>query len=180
MKRGCKRKIILATIIIFLISICCTGLYLLNRSIHIKNNDLLLTYETLEPISVLEEEVGNSKYIQYFYGEDIGRVIVENDGLGVVIRDEKHGFIKDYRNGVLYYVYDFKREELISEIKSYFNPRFWLGGGREVRRNGGEFIRTVDECQQIGQLLKEKKYDQITEDNKNKIIITNNGTYFVN
>jgi hypothetical protein len=178
--RGRKRKIIWTAIIIFLISICGTGLYLLDRSIHIKNNDLLLIYETLKPKSVSEEEVNNSKYVHYFYGEDIGRVIVENDGLGVTVRDEKHGFIKEYRNGVLYYVEDFKKEELISEVKSYFSPRFWLGGEREERQNSGKFIRTVEECRQIGQLLKEKKYDQITADNKNKIIITNNGTYFVN
>lgn len=180
MRRGCKNKVILTIIMILFVSICCTGLYLLSRSIHINNNDLLLTYETLKPISVLEEKVGNSIYIDYFYGEDIGRVIVENDGLGVVIIDKKHGFIKDYRYGVLCYVDDFKKEELLGEIKSYLNPRFWFGGVRIVAQNGGKFIRTIDECQKIGQLLKEKRYDQIGEDNKNKIIITNNDTYFVN
>jgi hypothetical protein len=152
----------------------------LSRSIHLNNNDLLLTYENLEPISVLEEKVGNSIYINYFYGEDIGRVILENGGLGVTIRDDRHGFIKDYRYGVLYYVNDFNAEEFFGEIKSYFNPRFWFEVEREVVQNGGKFIRTIDECQQIGQLLKEKRYDQIDEDDKNKIIITNNGTYFVN
>ncbi len=145
-----------------------------------ESNDLLLVYETLEPISIFEEKVDDSTYIHFFYGEDIGRVIVENNGLGVSIRDNKHGFIKDYRNGVLYYVDDFKKNELFGEIKSYLNPRFWFGGGREVVKNGGRFVRTLDECQQIGQLIKEKRYEEISKDNKNKIIITNSGTYFVN
>jgi hypothetical protein len=152
----------------------------LNRSINVDNNDLLLTYETLEPISVLEEKVDNSTYVDYFYGESIGKVIVENDGLGVTIRDDKHGFIKDYRYGVLYYVDDIKKKELFGEIKSYFNPRFWFGGGRNVVQNGGKFIRTIDECQQIGKLIKEKRYEEIAEDNKKEVIITNSGTYFVN
>lgn len=180
MKRFNKRKIILFISTIILLCIFSTGFYLLNRSINVVNNDLLLIYENLEPISVLEEKVDNSTYIDYFYGEDIGRVIVENDGLGVTIRDDKHGFIKDYRYGVLYYIDDFKKNELIGEIKSCLSPRFWFGGGREVVQEAGHFIRTIDECQQIGQLIEENRYEEIIKNNQNKIIITNSGTYFVN
>ncbi len=179
MKRFWKNKIILAISTVILLLICCTGLYLLNRSIHVNNNDLLLTYETLESASYKEEKVNNSIYRDFFYGEDIGRVTITNDGIEVVIRDDRHGFIKGYQNGILYYVYDLKKEKLFGEIKSYFDPGFWFGGARVVEK-GGVFIRTADECQQLGQLLKEKKYNQIAEDKKNKIIITNHGTYFVN
>lgn len=180
MIRYYKKKLVVVISLIFLVLLLSIGLYLLIRTISISNNDFLLTYETLEPVSVKEEKVNNSIYISYFYGENIGSVIVESDGIGVTIRDEKHGFIKDYRYGVLYYEHDFKKEELLSEIKSYLNPKFWLGGGREIKQNSGKPIRTIEECQQIGQLLKEKKYDQIEEDNRNKIILTNNGVYFVN
>ncbi len=181
MKQFWKRKIVLIVSTIIFLFICCMGLYLLNRIIHVNNNDLLLTYETLEPVSVEEDKVNNLIYMNYNFGKDSARVIVKNDGEEVVICDyNKHGFIKSYRNGVLYYVYDLKKERLFGEIKSYFNPRFWLGGGREVAENTGTFIRTADECQQIGQLLKENKYNQIAEDKSNEIVITNNGTYFVN
>lgn len=174
------KKTIMLIISIMILFVSITGFYLWNRSIHVNNNDLLLAYETLKPISVLEEKVNNSIYIDYFYGEDIGRIIVENNGSGVVIRDDKHGFIKDYRYGVLYYVDDFKKEELFGQIKSYLSPGFWFGGGRVIVQNGGKFIRTIDECQQIGQLIKEKRYEEIAKDNGNEVIITNNGTYFVN
>lgn len=180
MKRFWKNKIVLAISIIILSFICCTGFYLLNRSIHVHNNDLLLTYETMEPTSYKEEKVNNSIYKDYSFGKDAGRVIIANDGKEVTIRDERHGFIKSYNNGILYYVYDLKKEKLISEIKSYLNPGYWFGGGRVVAEKGGGFVRTTDQCQQLGQLLKDKKYDQIREDKKNKIIITSKGTYFVN
>ncbi len=179
MKRFLKNKIMLGVSIIILLLICCTGLYLLNRSIHINNNDLLLTYETLKPASYKEEKVNNLIYKDYFFGEDIGRVTVTNDGTEVVIRDERHSYVKSYQNGILYYVYDLKKEKLFGEIRSYFDPRVWFGGTRVVEK-AGEFIRTEDECLQLGQLLKEKKYNKIAEDKKNKIVITNNGTYFVN
>jgi Ribonuclease G/E len=179
MKLFWKRTIIL-TISLILIMVSITGFYLWNRSIHLKNNDLLLTYETLEPVSVLEEKVDNSTYIDYFYGEDTGRIIVENNGTGVVIRDNKHGFIKEYRQGVLYYVDDFKKEELFAEIKSYLSLRFWLGGARVVAKKGGKLIRTIDECMQIDQLIKEKRYEEIAKDHHNEVIITNSGTCFVN
>jgi hypothetical protein len=153
----------------------------LNRSRHVNNNDLLLTYETLKPVSVKEEKVNNILYRYYYFGESIGRVTEQNDGTEIFISDyNKHGFIKGYRNGVLYYVYDLKKEDLFATIKASFKPKFWFGGVREVSRNGGKFIRTDEECQQISKLLKEKQYNRITENKKNKIIITNNGTYFVN
>lgn len=181
MKRFRKREIMLTISAIILLFICCTGLYLLSRSIHVNNNDLLLIYETLEPVSVKEDNANHLIDMNYTFGEDIGRVIVKNDGEEVVICDyNKHGFIKSYRNGVLYYVYDLKKEGLFGEIKSYFNPKFWFGGGREVVESTGTFIRTADECRQIGQLLKEKKHSQIAEDKRNKIIVTNSGTYFIN
>ncbi len=179
MKRFWKNKLLLSISAIILLLLCSTGLYLLNRSIHVNNNDLLLTYETLEPASYKEENVNNTIYRDYFWGEDTGRVTIADEGSEVVIRDDRHGFIKGYQNGILYYVYDLKKEKLFGEIKSYFDPRFWFGGGRVVEK-GGNFIRTADECLELGQLLKEKKYDRIAENKKNKIIITNNGTYFVN
>ena len=91
---------------------------------------------------------------------------MENDGLGIVIEDSKHGFMKGYRNGVLYYVDVFRKEVLFSEVKSYFNLGFWLELGKKVAQNGGSSKRTIEKCQQIGQLLKEKRYDQIAKDKK--------------
>jgi hypothetical protein len=180
MKHGSGSKAMPAISIILFISICFTGSYLLSRSIQLNNNDLLLTYETLKPVSYSEEKVGNSIYRDYYFGEETGRTIVENDGLEITIRDDKHGFIKSYFYGVLYYIDDIKKDKSFGEIKSYLNPKFWFGGGREIALSGAKRIRTADECQKIGQLLKEKRYDQITEDKKNKIIITDKGTYFVN
>jgi hypothetical protein len=180
MKRFLKSKVVLVIGIIIFSLICCTGLYLLNRSIHVHNNDLLITYETMKPASYKEEKVNNSIYKDYSFGKDVGRVIVTNEGKEVTIRDDRHGFIKEYKNGILYYVYDLKKGKLFGEIRSYLNPGFWFGDGRVIEEKGGEFIRTTDECRQLGQLLKEKKYNQIREDKKNKIIITDKGTYFVN
>ncbi len=180
MKKSLKIKIGLIIFIVLFLLICCPSLYLLNRSIHMKNNDLLLTYEALEPITVTKEKVGNIEYTHLFYGDDIGWVIIGDDGIQVIIRDNRHGFLKEYKNGVLYYEDDFRKEEFFGEIKSYFNPKFWFGMGRHVIIRSGKIKRTIEECEQIGQLLKEKEYDQIKENNKNTIVQTNSGTYFVN
>lgn len=59
---------------------------------------------------------------------------MENDGLGIVIEDSKHGFMKGYRNGVLYYVDVFRKEVLFSEVKSYFNLGFWLERGKKSHK----------------------------------------------
>ena len=82
---------------------------------------------------------------------------------------QKQSNIKGYRYGVLYYIDDTRKEKLFGEIKSYLSPEFWFGGVREIALNSTKYIRTTDECQQIGQLIKEKRYDQITENKKNKI-----------
>jgi hypothetical protein len=175
MEQGYKNKIVFTIAVILIITGCSAGLYLLNRSLNVNNNDLLLSFETLKPISVSEEKFRNFTYKTYFFGKDVGSVTVE-DGRLLVIEDKKHGFIKEYRYGVLYYEYDVKKAELLS----YFDQKFWLGGGRTVGKNCDKFLRTLDECQYIGRLLEEKKYDQISTDNKNQLIITYNGINFVN
>lgn len=175
-----QKVFILIVSIILAVACTCLTIYLVNRKICLENNDLLLTYESLEPLKIVEETVDSVIYKDYIFGEEIGRVIVRTDGEGVTVRDNKNGFVKEYRYHVLYSVYDFKKDELLAEIKSYLNPKFWFGGARYVVTKYCSPYRADEECRRTGQLLSEKQYDKITENRKNKIVVTKKGTYFVN
>ncbi|NLJ41828.1 MAG: hypothetical protein GX352_09535 [Clostridiales bacterium] len=129
MKKGFKTQVKSVILVILLLVVCSIPLYLLNRNIRMKNNDLLTTYETLEPITIEKFKVSDIEYTEFFYGEDAGRVTVRDDGSEVLIRDLKHDFLKSYSYNVLHSVNDFRKERLFAEIKSYFNPKFWFGKG---------------------------------------------------
>lgn len=180
MKKSFKIKMCFIIFIILLLLICSIIFYLANRHIHMKNNDLLLTYETLEPVSTYKDKVGDAEYTYLQYGADIGLVIIRDDGSEVIVQDDRHGFFKEYKNGVLYYEDDFRRQELIGKIKSYLSPKNWFGSVWHTNIGSGKFIRTIEECQQIGQLLQEEEWEQIRENHRNIIIQTTSGTYFVN
>lgn len=173
-------RAVLSMLILVVIMSAVLGGYLISRRIQVANNDLLLNYKKLQPIAVNEEILDEITYEDYYFGEEIGRVIVANHGAGITIRDNRYGFIKDYHQGVLYMVMDFKKEDLFAEIRSYLNPRFWLGGGREINVPATPFKRSLEECQQIGKLLQAQLYDEIVANKKNELIRSEEGTYFVN
>lgn len=178
--KKCKRRMVILIVSLALLLCVGLGLYLDVRRVHLANNDLLLTYESRQAADIVEETVDGVDYTDYLFGEDIGRVIVTGGGEHITIRDNRHGFIKEYRHHVLYGAYDLKKSELFAEIVSYLKPSFWLRGTREVTTRYGGTLRTEAECAEISQWLTDGQYERITESSRNEILVTDSGTYFVN
>lgn len=174
-----KKGYVIAISAILLLCIVLGG-YLMIRRTHLCDDDLLLTYESREPVEIIEETVDDISYTEYLFGEDIGRVTVTGEGRNILIRDDRNGFIKEYRYHVLYCSYDFQRDELFAGILSYIKPAYWLKGSRKVTTRYGGYKRTDEECREIGQWLADGERGRITENRRNEIVVTDSGTYFVN
>lgn len=69
----------------------------------------------------------------------------------------------------------------MAEIKSYLNPKFWVGGCRIIRTKGKvKQVRTKEECLYLNELLVEEKFDMIKKKKSNQLIKSENGKYYVN
>ncbi|WP_157950066.1 hypothetical protein [Vallitalea okinawensis] len=178
------KRISIFVFIILTVAILPFTIYRLDRNNKLDNNDLLIAYESLIPINKEVSEINGVYYEDYFYGKDVGRVILtyhDENLTRVTIRDEKNGYISEYIGNVLYNQYDFKRSELSAEIKSYISPKFWLTGYQEVKEIYDPVqIRTEEECDIINKLLEQGELDSIEKNRNNKVIQATSGTYFVN
>lgn len=178
------RRIIKGIVIAVLIIITSFSVYSMHRNKCMQKNDLLVSFESLTPINEENYIMGDVAYKDCIYSDKIGRVIYSfhKDGSkSMTLMDSKNGYIREYIGNVLLNEFDYRKEDLFAEIKSYLSPRFWFGGCRSVFNEFNQKqVRSEQECININELLEKGDIDVIKQNKKNKIVISNNGKYYVN
>lgn len=171
-------------LILFIISAyIALAIYDKTRESDLGDNSLLLNYRTLETDLITEEEFQEILYKDYKFPDE-GRVIENyyNDQLtSIVIRDDKHGFIKQYQGKVLHRIHDLRKAELIEKISKAVNPLWWFGLDNESSQTfRDKVIRSEEECIELGKLLDDKGLSTVEELKGIQIIIDQQGNYYIN
>ncbi|GMQ61291.1 hypothetical protein [Vallitalea maricola] len=178
------RRIIKGLLIAVLIIIASISVYSMHRNKCMQKNDLLVSFESLTPIDEENYTLGDIDYKDCVYSEKIGRIIFSfhKDGSKrMTLMDSKNGYIREYIGNVLLNEFDYRKEDLLAEIKSYLNPRVWFGGCRNiVKEFNQKRVRSEQECISINELLDKGEIDVIKQNKKNKIVISKSGKYYVN
>lgn len=171
-------------LILFIISAyIALAIYDKTRESDLNDNSLLLNYRTIHTNLITEEKFQEILYKDYRF-LDKGRVIESyyNGQLtSIVIRDDKHGFIKQYNGRVLYRIHDLRKAELIEKISKAVNPLWWFGldnGSSQTFRD--KEIRSEEECMELGKLLDDRDLSTVEEIKGIQIISDQQGNYYIN
>ena len=162
MNKKTKKLLLVAFGVIFLL-VAVIGIYAVSRRVCLNNNEILLSFEQNNPEVYTSE---NSDITYYEYDCDHGHVICQYEPQVItVVRDDKRGFVKEYRDKILYSVMDLR-------AKAIFNFFRYEHAWPDV-------IRSNKEVAGIKQLLADGNYSEISSRYHGKIITTASGAVYV-
>ncbi len=109
MKKSKKLLLIALGVITLLVAVI--GIYAVSRRTAFNNNEILLGFEQNDPTVYTSEKTGIT---YYEYDCDHGRVIFQYEPQVVtVVRDDKRGFVKEYRDNILRSVIDLRAKRYL-------------------------------------------------------------------
>jgi hypothetical protein len=156
-----KRLFVALGIIILFVAII--SIYSVSRKVALKNNEILFSFEQNDPTVYISEY---SDITYYEYDCDNGHVVFQYEPYPVtVVRDNKRGFVKEYRYNILYSVIDLRA----MAIFDFFRYEHWWP----------DIIRSDEEMTSIRQLLEGGNYSEISSRYNGKIITTASGAVYV-
>lgn len=160
-----KKKTLFVVFGVIILLAAIVGIYAVSRRVALNNNEILLSFEQNDP------EVYTSEYsgIAYYeYECDNGRVICQYEPIvSTAVRDDKRGFVKGYKDNILYFVMDLRTDAIIN----FFQFRYKYSSPR--------LIRSDEEVAEIKQLLADGNYAEISSRYNGKIITTASGAVYV-
>lgn len=160
-----KKKTLFVVFGVIILLAAVVGIYAVSRRVAFNNNEILLSFEQYNP------EVYTSEYsgITYYeYECDNGRVICQYEPIVVTaVRDDKRGFVKEYKDNILRSVMDLRTDAIIN----FFRFRY--------KHSSQRLIRSDEEVAEIKQLLADGNYAEISSRYNGKIITTASGAVYV-
>ena len=157
------KKLLLVAFGVIILLVAIIGIYAVSRRACLNNNEILLSFEQNDP-TVYTSEYSGITY--YEYDCDNGHVICQYEPQVVtVVRDEKRGFVKEYRYNILRSVIDLRADAIFD----FFRYEHWWP----------DFIRSDEEVASIKQLLADGNYSEISSRYNGKIITTASGAVYV-
>ena len=122
-----KKKTLFVVFGVIILLAAVVGIYAVSRRVAFNNNEILLSFEQYNP------EVYTSEYsgITYYeYECDNGRVICQYEPIVVTaVRDDKRGFVKEYKDNILRSVMDLRTDAIIN----FFRFRYKHSSQRLIR-----------------------------------------------
>lgn len=159
-----SKKLLFVALSVIILLIVIIGIYTVSRRAGLNNNEILLSFEQNNNPYVYTSEKTGITY--YEYDCDNGHVICNYEPYPVtVVRDDKRGFVKEYRDNILYSVIDLRAVA----IYDFFHYEYWWP----------DFIRSDEEMASIKKLLEDGNYSEISSRYNGKIITTASGAVFV-
>ena len=158
-----SKKLLFIALGVIILLVAVIGIYAVSRRVCLNNNEILLSFEQNNPEVYTSE---NSDITYYEYDCDHGHVICQYEPQVItVVRDDKRGFVKEYRDKILYSVMDLR-------AKAIFNFFRYEHAWPDV-------IRSNKEVAGIKQLLADGNYSEISSRYHGKIITTASGAVYV-
>ncbi len=148
---------------VVLLLIAVIGIYAVSRRASLKNNEILLSFEQYAPTVYTSENTGAT---YYEYACDHGRVIHQDEPMIVTaVRDDKRGFVKEYRDNILYSVINLRAMAIYD---FFHHEHVWP-----------DFVRSDEEVADIKRLLADGNYAEISSRYHGIIITTASGAVYV-
>jgi hypothetical protein len=158
-----SKKLLFIALGVIILLVAIIGIYAVSRRVALNNNEILLNFKQNNPEVYTSE---NSDITYYEYDCDHGHVICQYEPQVItVVRDDKRGFVKEYRDKILYSVMDLRAKA----IYDFFR----------YEHRWPTFIRSDEEVADIKQLLADGNYSEISSRYNGRIITTASGAVYV-
>ncbi len=177
-----KRKIVIRnSLVVFVISIIVVwsisyGTYSYTRYRECMDNNMALILFANNKLELENEYTGYGTTVQLYHLYPNVQIVVEKALGNFTILEDNIGYIKEYENNVL------KSIEVKNSMKDFIlniNPKVIFSGVKTVGNADVYEVRSKKSCQEMAELVKSKKFNDLYTYHINKMI-EENGKIFIN